>query len=40
MTLEKEGSRDRAVGGVQEAAGKVARKVGDAVEDLADAIKK
>lgn len=38
--LEKEGSHDRAVGGIQEAAGKATRKVGEAVEDLADAIKK
>ncbi len=38
--LEKEGSLDRAVGGIQEAAGKVTRKVGEAVEELADAIKK
>lgn len=38
--LEKEGSHDRTVGGIQEAAGKAARKVGEVVEDIADAIKK
>lgn len=36
----KEGSHDRTVGGIQEAAGKAARKVGEVVEDIADAIKK
>jgi uncharacterized protein YjbJ (UPF0337 family) len=38
--LEAEGDADRAGGKVQEGFGKVKRKVGEAVEDLGDAISK
>ena len=36
--LEAEGSADRAGGNVQEGFGKARRKVGEAVEDIGDAI--
>ena len=38
--LEQEGKGDRASGNVQEGWGKAKRKVGEAVEDLGDAIKR
>ena len=38
--LETEGSADRAAGNVQEGWGTARRKVGEAVEDIGDAIKK
>lgn len=38
--LEAEGDADRAGGKVQEGFGKVKRKVGEAVEDIGDAISK
>ena len=38
--LEDEGKTDRASGNVQEGWGKAKRKVGEAVEDIADAIKR
>ncbi len=38
--LEQEGRADRASGDVQEGWGKAKRKVGEAVEDIGDAIKK
>ena len=38
--LETEGSADRAGGNVQEGWGTAKRKVGEAVEDVGDAIKK
>jgi Uncharacterized protein conserved in bacteria len=38
--LEAEGDADRAGGKVQEGFGKVKRKVGEAVEDIGDAIRK
>ncbi|HKR60754.1 MAG TPA: CsbD family protein [Pyrinomonadaceae bacterium] len=38
--LETEGSADRAKGNVQEGFGTARRKVGEAVEDIGDAIKK
>jgi len=38
--LEAEGSADRAGGEVQEGFGKVKRKVGEAVEDLGESIRK
>lgn len=38
--LEQEGSADRASGNVQEGFGTARRKVGEAVEDIGDAIKK
>ncbi len=38
--LEQEGKADRAKGDVQEGWGKTKRKVGEAVEDIGDAIKK
>lgn len=38
--LEEEGRVDRASGDVQEGWGKAKRKVGEAVEDLGEAIKK
>ena len=38
--LEAEGNADQASGEVQEGFGKVKRKVGDAVEDLGEAIRK
>jgi len=38
--LEAEGSADRASGKVQEGFGTAKRKVGEAVEDLGDAIKR
>lgn len=38
--LENEGSADRAGGKVQEGFGKARRKVGEAVEDVGDAIKR
>ncbi len=38
--LEAEGDADRAGGAVQEGYGKVRRNVGEAVEDIGDAIKR
>ena len=38
--LEKEGSQQRASGKIQESVGEARRKVGEFVEDVADAIKK
>ena len=38
--LEAEGSADRAGGNLQEGYGKARRKVGEAVEDIGDAIKR
>jgi uncharacterized protein YjbJ (UPF0337 family) len=38
--LEEEGKADRASGNVQEGWGKAKRKVGEAVEDIGEAIKK
>ena len=38
--LEKEGSRQRAEGAVQESVGKARRKVGELVDEVAKAIKK
>lgn len=38
--LEDEGKADRASGNVQEGWGKTKRKVGEAVEDIGEAIKK
>lgn len=38
--LESEGAADRAKGNVQEGWGTAKRKVGEAVEDIGDAIKK
>ena len=38
--LEAEGDADRASGEVQEGFGKARRKVGEAVEDIGDAIKR
>ncbi len=38
--LEQEGKADRASGDVQEGWGKAKRKVGEAVDDIGDAIKK
>ena len=38
--LEAEGKADRASGNVQEGWGKTKRKVGEAVEDIGEAIKK
>lgn len=38
--LEQEGNADRATGNVQEGFGTAKRKVGEAVEDIGDAIKR
>ena len=38
--LESEGAADRAGGNLQEGFGKARRKVGEAVEDLGDALKR
>jgi uncharacterized protein YjbJ (UPF0337 family) len=38
--LEREGSRQRTTGAVEESLGKARRKVGDVVESAAEAIKK
>ena len=38
--LEAEGRADNAGGNIQEGFGKVRRKVGDAIEDVGDAIKR
>lgn len=38
--LEAEGAADRAGGNVQEGFGKARRKVGEAIEDVGDAIKR
>jgi len=38
--MEEEGKADRASGDVQEGWGKTKRKVGEAVEDIGDAIKR
>ena len=38
--LEAEGNADRASGNVQEGFGKVKRKVGDAIEDIGESIRK
>ena len=38
--MEDEGTADRAGGKLQEGAGKARRKIGEAVEDIGDAIKR